>query len=622
MRSAKLLLAPLICMLLCWTPGFAQNAQSQTGISQEVTIIIQRRQVRFTSHKPIEEMRLQVFNQSGEMVFDSGAATASEIAWPLQGMNGEPLASGLYAYTLSIKEFGADAARVRRGHFIIDRAADRDAGSDRLWVTSQDAGVGTELTVARSENLIVAGTTSPNDRTAERQDGGLNRGDGREVNTEAQNSVEANKSSAVAAGTVGNIAKFTSATELGNSVITELNGNIGINTAAPTTKLTVQTTSGSYGLTHTDGAITVGSYVGGSQSGAVGGWLGTRSNHDLHLFTNNGQPSLTIATDGKVGVGTTLMASSRMTIEGQDAMTIRGFEPFLTLQDSNYLPTLGNSHRIQSAHSDLIFSEEAIVGFSPPRFEFIPRMVIKAGGKTGIGNATPRHQLSLGGGPRWTASSWNGSIELVNGAAIGWQSNTAGNRFGIGHSNGGLFFFRTASDPGATGAAAIYDFSISDTGVTSVRTLQLTGGADFAENFEVNAAPETGKVKTPKIEPGMVVSIDPVNPGKLRLSSRAYDRRVAGVISGAGGVTPGMVMGQEGTLADGKHPVALSGRVYCLVDASRGAIKPGDLLTTSPTPGYAMKVTNPAKAQGAIIGKAMTGLKRGKGLVLALVTLQ
>jgi hypothetical protein len=68
--------------------------------------------------------------------------------------------------------------------------------------------------------------------------------------------------------------------------------------------------------------------------------------------------------------------------------------------------------------------------------------------------------------------------------------------------------------------------------------------------------------------------------------------------------------------------VALTGRVYCWADASNGPIEPGDLLTTSNTPGHAMKVANYAEAQGAIIGKAMTGLKEGKGLVMVLVTLQ
>jgi hypothetical protein len=62
--------------------------------------------------------------------------------------------------------------------------------------------------------------------------------------------------------------------------------------------------------------------------------------------------------------------------------------------------------------------------------------------------------------------------------------------------------------------------------------------------------------------------------------------------------------------------------VYVLADASNGAIKPGDLLTTSDTPGYAMKVTDYARAQGAILGKAMSGLGDGKGMVLMLVTLQ
>jgi hypothetical protein len=85
-----------------------------------------------------------------------------------------------------------------------------------------------------------------------------------------------------------------------------------------------------------------------------------------------------------------------------------------------------------------------------------------------------------------------------------------------------------------------------------------------------------------------------------------------------------MVVGQDpgSTGRRGPYPVALTGRVYCWADASYGPIEPGDLLTTSDTPGHAMKVKNHKKAQGAIIGKAMTSLKTGKGLVLVLVTLQ
>ncbi len=158
-------------------------------------------------------------------------------------------------------------------------------------------------------------------------------------------------------------------------------------------------------------------------------------------------------------------------------------------------------------------------------------------------------------------------------------------------------------------------------GRTITNVLQITGGNfDFSEEFSVTAGRESEFSAPPKqVQPGMVVRIDEAHPGELIVSTQAYDRRVAGIISGAGGIQPGLLMSQSSSLTDGSYPVALTGRVYCLVDASNGPIEPGDLLTTSDTPGHAMKATDHLKAHGAIIGKAMTGLERGKGLVLVLV---
>ena len=153
--------------------------------------------------------------------------------------------------------------------------------------------------------------------------------------------------------------------------------------------------------------------------------------------------------------------------------------------------------------------------------------------------------------------------------------------------------------------------SISESGVLSTKVLTITGGADIAEPFQMSQR------DLPK---GAVVIIDEENPGQLKLSAEAYDRRVAGIISGAGGVNPGLSLSQHGVMEGGQH-VALTGRVYVQADASNGPIKPGDLLTTSARPGHAMKVTDHARAQGATLGKAMTTLKEGTGLVLVLVTL-
>ncbi|MCP4548342.1 MAG: hypothetical protein GY835_17925 [bacterium] len=158
-------------------------------------------------------------------------------------------------------------------------------------------------------------------------------------------------------------------------------------------------------------------------------------------------------------------------------------------------------------------------------------------------------------------------------------------------------------------------YSASGTSRVITDALEITGGADLSEQFDV-----VGGKGQP--EPGMVVCIDPGRPGQLTLSGNAYDRRVAGVISGAGDVRPGMLMGQRGSVADGDLPVALVGRVYVWADASNGPITPGDLLTTSSTPGHAMRVDDHTRAMGAILGKAMTGLDQGRGLVLVLVSLQ
>lgn len=89
-------------------------------------------------------------------------------------------------------------------------------------------------------------------------------------------------------------------------------------------------------------------------------------------------------------------------------------------------------------------------------------------------------------------------------------------------------------------------------------------------------------------------------------------------MSGAGGLDPGVTLNQTGSPEDTRE-VALAGRAWCLADAAYGTIRPGDRLTTSDTPAHAMRVADNERAVGAVIGKAMTSLEEGRGLVLVLV---
>ncbi len=139
----------------------------------------------------------------------------------------------------------------------------------------------------------------------------------------------------------------------------------------------------------------------------------------------------------------------------------------------------------------------------------------------------------------------------------------------------------------------------------------ILGNADCAEDFTVS--------DTASVEPGTVMVLE--GDGGVRESSTAYAKRVAGVISGAGSFKPALILDRRAD-EQNRVPLALMGKVYCKADASYGEIEIGDLLTTSPTLGHAMKATEPMKAFGAIIGKALRPLPSGRGLVPILIALQ
>ncbi len=169
---------------------------------------------------------------------------------------------------------------------------------------------------------------------------------------------------------------------------------------------------------------------------------------------------------------------------------------------------------------------------------------------------------------------------------------------------------RYAEKAGTTGHAGFFVGDVEIAGRLIVSVDVICPGADLAEQFDV-----VGEFPA---EPGSVVVL--AGNDQIRVSDEPYDRRVAGVVSGAGNYRPAFVL--DGKDDPTRRPLALTGKVWCRVDADCGAISVGDLLTTSSVPGHAMRATDQARAFGAVIGKSLGELHSGRGLLPVLVSLQ
>lgn len=149
-------------------------------------------------------------------------------------------------------------------------------------------------------------------------------------------------------------------------------------------------------------------------------------------------------------------------------------------------------------------------------------------------------------------------------------------------------------------------FRVDNNGNVTADGTFTSPAADFAEMLPAAAGLEPGDV--------LVIEAD----GTLGLSDKAYQSTVVGVYS-----TEPAFLGGAGIDADmsGKVPLAVVGIVPVKVSAENGAIRPGDLLVASGTPGHAMRAGAGAP-NGTVIGKALAGHDEETGVIQMLVILQ
>jgi hypothetical protein len=384
-------------------------------------------------------------------------------------------------------------------------------------------------------------------------------------------------------GTASTVPVFTGSSTLGSSVITQSGGNVGIGTGTPEETLDVFGTIAAAPIsnaTGTSGWFMEGRTTADEQAhdiNAVGLGIsidnGAANAYSLTFGVNPPWPTeqiterMRITSNGYVGIGTTSPLSA-LTLAGANS-TNPNTGPQLdyngeniTFENTNGAHPIGGIKMVQPTG---YFVDAGDMVLSTSYGGLIERMRLTALGNVGIGTTSPGASLEVNGSVKLTAGS---------GAAMTFQDG-------------------------------------------SVQTVAWNGvlpGGDYAESVDV------GGDRT-KYEPGDVLVIDPASEGHFLKSGVAYSTSVTGVYSTRPGVVGRRQKTDRAQMKD-EVPMAMTGIVPVKVSAENGPVRPGDLLVTASTPGYAMKGTDRAQMLGAVIGKALGHLDAGTGVVEAVVTLQ
>jgi hypothetical protein len=253
-------------------------------------------------------------------------------------------------------------------------------------------------------------------------------------------------------------------------------------------------------------------------------------------------------------------------------------------------------------------------------------------GKAAVGRGVYGESTNGTGVVGWSGASIGvmGESNAVGGEGVRGQANAAGAGGVVGKAAVGRGVYGES-----TNGTGVLGWSNVDVGVngTSVQGIGVYGEGGRLAGYFKGDIEVTGDIKLSSgdcaeyfdiergvaADPGTVMVLG--ENGSLLPSTESYDKRVVGVVAGAGDSRPAILLNDRPTSGE-RRPVALLGRVYCKVDADSARIEVGDMLTTSTILGHAMKATEFSRSFGAVIGKALSSLDQGRQLIPVLINLQ
>ena len=313
------------------------SAHGQTPQVSTVNVTPDERRVRVAAVGDVLDMRVAVSDEAGEVVFESGPVAGDKLDWTMRDPHGQRVPAGTYTMTVTYRAANGKLKRRVEQVLVTEEVAGASAAQDE----PTPAAVGT-----------ITGQ-----------------------------------------GTTGKIAKFTGANAIGNSVLTESTGRIGLGTSSPQQSLHVLGAQSRLRLQSTGGAsLTSTEYLTNNrlwQAGVGGSTAAGGVASKFFVFDQNAnQYRLVIDTAGNFGIGTTA-PTSRLTVNGM--IQILG-------PATNGIKFADGSIQTKAIAGTINGTGTAnrLAKFTGPN-SFGNSSVAEVSGKVGIGTAAPLSRLDVRG---------------------------------------------------------------------------------------------------------------------------------------------------------------------------------------------------------------------------------